>query len=137
MTADTLVGAATEFKVVSQSVDGWNVQFRIDVAELLDQKILLQHLRGIKQKLARMHQLPEICMQFDRILEKTRNEEFVDVVVCIRKVTIEKGNPRVDFKDGIAPDGTRYARMIAQLDLMYLDQFEKPITEERVQLAGE
>jgi hypothetical protein len=120
------------FRIVSQAFDSWNVQFRIDVAELLDQQGLLHHLRRIKQQIAQMHAFPELCMLFDGIVRKTRTDDFVDVVVRIRKVLFEKGNPRVTFKEAIAEDSTPYSNMTALLDILYLDQFEKPIMLDRV-----
>jgi uncharacterized protein (DUF342 family) len=121
-----------DFRIISQAFDSWNVEFKIDVAELVDQQGLLRHLRLIKQKIAKSHSLTESSMLFDGILRKTRNENYVDVVVRIRKVIFEKGNPRVYFKDGIGVDGTKYSYLSAYLDLFYLDLFEKPIMLDRV-----
>ena len=124
-----------EFKVISQTFDSWNIQFRIDVTELLDQETLLYHLRGIKHQLAQKSGAPESHMVFDGILRKVRTEEYVEVVVRIKRKTFEKGDPHVQLKDGIAQDGTHYANMRALLDLFYLDSFEKPIMLDRVERA--
>ncbi|HEY3296412.1 MAG TPA: FapA family protein [bacterium] len=124
--------AQVQFEVVAKGFDTWDIQFRIDTEELVDQKILLGHLRAIKQKMAEAQRLPDNSLLFDGILSKTRTASAVDVVVRIKKVQFEKGNPTVSFKDGIALDGTRYARMNAVLDMCYLDRFERVITLERV-----
>lgn len=124
-----------DFRVVSQAFDSWNVQFRVDVRELLDQKALLRHLRQIKRAIAREHSLPESCMLFDGIVRKTRTADFVDVVVRITKQIFEKGSPRIHFAEAPADDGTPFARMKALLDIFYLDQFERPITLDRVMSA--
>ena len=50
--------AQVEFKIVSQAFDSWNVQFRIEVAELLDQQGLLRHLRAIKHQIAQAQTIP-------------------------------------------------------------------------------
>jgi hypothetical protein len=122
----------TEFRIISQTFDSWNVQFRIDVAELLDQQGLLRHLRRIKHQIADIQSVPESCLMFDGIIRKTRTEDSVDVVVRIKKIIVEKGNPRVRFKEGIGADESHYSHMTALLDIYYLDQFEKPIMLDRV-----
>ncbi len=121
-----------DFRIVSKAFDSWNVQFRLDVEELLDQRGLLRHLRAIKQRIASMHSLPETSILFDGIVRKTRTDDSVDVIVRIKKAVYEKGRPRVQFREGLASDGTRYAAMSALLDVYYLDQFEKPIMLDRV-----
>ena len=124
-----------EFKIVSQTFDSWNVQFRIDVTELLDQALLLHHLRRIKHELAAESKIPETHMVFDGILKKERTEEYVDVVVRIKRHSFEKGDPNIHFKEGIAQDGTHYSKMCALMDLYYLDAFEKPIMLDRIERA--
>jgi uncharacterized protein (DUF342 family) len=122
-----------EFKVLSQTFDSWNVQFRIEVSELLNQEVLLRHLRGIKRQLSEKSGAPESHLLFDGILRKIRTEEYVDVVVRIKRKSFEKGEPNVHFKDGIGYDGTRYSNMRALLDIYYLDSFEKPIMLDRIE----
>jgi uncharacterized protein (DUF342 family) len=123
------------FKIVSQSFESWNVQFRIPKAELQDQESLLYHLRGIKYDLAAQFDLPETCMIFDCILERQELDDSVDIVVRIKRNRLEKGDPKIHLKDGIAQDGTRYSKMRALMDLHYWDDFEKQITMERIRRA--
>ncbi|RQV97801.1 DUF342 domain-containing protein [bacterium] len=122
----------TDFKIVSTSLDGWDVQFRIDKAELLDQESLLYHLRGIKRDLAEQFGERDTCMVFDGILNKEETDESVDVVVRIKQCSIEKGDPRIYYKDGIAQDGTRFPKMRALMDIFYLDSSENPIRMSRI-----
>jgi uncharacterized protein (DUF342 family) len=122
-----------EFRVLSQTFDSWNVQFRIEVLELLNQEVLLRHLRGIKRQLSEKSGAPESHLLFDGILRKIRTNEYVDVVVRIKRKSFEKGEPCVHFKDGIAQDGTRYSNMRALLDIYYLDTLEKPIMLDRIE----
>lgn len=124
-----------EFRIVSQAFDSWNVQFRIDVAELLDQESLLTHLRSIKSELGEKFTVPENHMIFDGILRKVRTDEYVDVVVRIKQRAFEKGNPEVNFQDGVAEDGTSFSKMKALLNIYYLDAFDKPIMLDRVSSA--
>ncbi|MBU0690260.1 FapA family protein [bacterium] len=122
----------TDFQVVSQAFGSWNVRFRIEAAELLNQEALLMHLRRIKNGLAQQFAVDESHLIFNGILRKDRSEEFVDVIVRITRQAAKKGNPKIHFRDAVAPEGTRYANMTALLDLFYLDQFEKPIMLDRV-----
>lgn len=122
-------------RIRSRAFDSWNVEFRIDVAELLDQQTLLRHLREIKQGIARLHSLPENCLVFDSIVRKERTESHVDVVVRIKKHQYEKGAPIVHFKDGVGLDETSYTHMTALMDIFYLDEFERVITHDRLMQA--
>lgn len=108
------------------------MRFRIDKAELLDQESLLHHLRGIKRSLAEQFGDPDGCMVFEGILNKEATDVFVDVVVRIKKCTHEKGDPQIHFKEGVAQDGTRHAKMRALLDLYYLDADETPVRMEKI-----
>ncbi|MDD5087845.1 MAG: hypothetical protein PHI18_03480, partial [bacterium] len=125
-------GLPAGVRIRSRAFDSWNVEFRLDVAELLDQQTLLHHLREIKRGIARLHSLPENSLIFDGILHKERSESYVDVVVRIRKQHYEKGAPLVHFKEGIGEDETRYSHMTALLDIFYLDEFERPVTHDRL-----
>ncbi|MBU1936826.1 FapA family protein [bacterium] len=123
------------FRIVSQAFDSWNVQFRISAGELVDQPALLKHLRRIKKAVSQRYSVPESSLFFDGILKRTQDGDAVEVVVRIRKQLYEKGNPEIHFKDGIAADKSKYTHMTALLDIMYLDEFEKIITIDRVNRA--
>ena len=125
-------GLPAGVRIRSRAFDSWNVEFRLDVAELLDQQTLLRHLREIKQGIARLHSLPENSLIFDGILHKERTENHVDVVVRIKKQQYEKGAPVVHFKDGVGEDETHYSHMTALLDIFYLDEFERVVTHDRL-----
>jgi len=122
-------------RIRSRAFDSWNVEFRLDVAELLDQQTLLRHLREIKQGIANLHSLPETSLIFDGIVRKERTESHVDVVVRIKKQQYEKGAPAVHFKEGIGADETRYSHMTALIDIFYLDEFERVVTHDRLMQA--
>jgi len=122
-------------RIVSRAFDSWNVEFRIDVGELLDQKVLLHHLRGIKQEIAQTQSVPENCLIFDGIVRKTRKANCVDVIVRIKKKIVEKGNPHITFTEAVGPDETHYSHMTALLDIMYLDDFERVVTHDRIMQA--
>lgn len=125
----------TDFRIVSQAFDSWNVQFNINVAELLDKQALLMHLRKIKRSIAKEQSISERSMLFDGIIRKTERDDQVDVVVRIKRQRFEKGNPRVNFRDGTSPDGTQYTHMSALLDLFYHDEFDRPIMLDKVMQA--
>jgi hypothetical protein len=118
--------------ILSRAFDSWVVEFRIDVQELLDQQRLLHHLRGVKHVIASTQFVAESCLVFDGIVRKTRDNQWVDVVVRIKKKTIPKGNPTITFKEEIGPDGTPYSHMLALLSLYYIDEFESVITHDRI-----
>ncbi len=122
-------------RVVSQAFDSWNVQFRVAMAELVDQQTLLRHLRQIKRKISEEFSVPETSLLFDGIVRRVKLEDSVDVVVRIKKQIFEKGNPVVHFKDGIGADMNRHTHMTALLSIFYLDEFDKPITLARVMQA--
>lgn len=128
-------GLPAGVRIRSRAFDSWNVEFRLDVAELLDQQTLLRHLREIKQGIAKLHSLPENSLIFDGIVRKERTESHVDVVVRIRKQQYEKGAPVVHFKDGVGADETRYSHMTALMDIFYLDEFERVVTHDRLMQA--
>jgi uncharacterized protein (DUF342 family) len=121
--------------ILSRAFDSWVVEFRIAVSELLDQQQLLHHLRGVKQVIAETQSVSESCLVFDGILRKSREDEWVDVVVRIKKRIVESGAPRVTFRDERSVTGTTYSHMHALLDICYLDEFEQVVTLERIQRA--
>lgn len=119
-------------KIVSRAFDSWTVEFQVSMVELLDEQSLLRHLRNVKQAIAQMHSLSENCLMFDGIVRKARQGDTVDVMVRVKKKSLEKGNPRITFADAAGPDETSYSHMAAFLDMMYLDSFERVITYERI-----
>jgi hypothetical protein len=135
MNSTSFDAAHVKFEIIACTLESWDVRFRIDIEELVDQQGLLRHLRAIKKKIAETSHVHEARMVFDGTVSKTRTDDFVEVVVRIKKVTPEMGNPAVYFKDGIALDGTHYSRMTALLDVFYLDRFERVISSDRVMTA--
>jgi uncharacterized protein (DUF342 family) len=131
----TGLSLSSDFRIVSQSEDGWRVSLRLDVMELLDQQGLLLHLRRVKKQIARRYMVLEQSMLFDGIEQKTRTDEFVDVIVRIKRLAFEKGKPVVHFSEKTAADGTAYSKMTAALDIFYIDEFDKPITRDRIMRA--
>lgn len=119
-------------KILSQAFDSWVVEFRIEVGDLLDQTQLLLHLRSVKQEIAATQSTLEESLMFDSILRKTRIDDYVDVVVRIRKRAIIKGAPTVTLKEETNESGVSYSCMTALVDIFFLDEFEQQVTHERV-----
>lgn len=122
-------------RVLSRAFDSWVVEFRIPVEELLDQQRLVHHLRSVKQHISNSQSVPENCLVFDGIVRKASDEEFVDVVVRIKKLAVPSGAPRVTFADEEIAADLRYSNMHAQLDIFYLDEFDQVVTHDRVMRA--
>jgi uncharacterized protein (DUF342 family) len=135
MSIDPQNNTRVEFQIISEAADNWHVQFRIRVAELLDQQALLQHLRAVKRQIAQKYSVSETCMRFDGIVNKTRTHHFVDVVVRIKKIMHEKGHPSVHISESRSTTGELFSDMVALLDLYYLDDNEQPVTEALVMQA--
>ncbi|MBU1985263.1 FapA family protein [bacterium] len=122
----------SDFTVVSHSYDAWKVRFSIPLEELVDQKKLLFHLRRIKRGIAERFTVPESLLLFDGIDERHERAEYVDVVVRIRREAQKGSRPTVRFKDGIGADQSRYTHMTALLDAHWLDEFDRPVTLDRI-----
>lgn len=122
-------------RVLSRAFDSWVVEFRIPVEELLDQQRLLHHLRSVKQHISRTQTVPENCLVFDGIVRKASDEEFVDVVVRIKKLAVPSGAPRVTFTEEEIAADLCFSNMHAQLDILYLDEFDHVVTHDRVMRA--
>lgn len=122
-------------KVLSRAFDSWVVEFRIPVTELLDHQRLLLHLRSVKQYLSSTQSVPENCLLFDGIVRKSHDDEFVDVVVRIKKMMVMSGAPRIVFTSEEITTDVCYSNMHAFLDIYYLDEFANIITHDRVMRA--
>ena len=125
----------TDFTILANTADSWDVQFRISKTVMLDKESLLNHLRGIKHDIAIEFDTSETRMVFDGILHKEESNEFVDVVVRIKQIDVEKGDPVIHFKEGIALNGVRYPKMRALMDLYCLDAQEQMLTLKRIHKA--
>lgn len=119
-------------RIVSRAFDSWNVEFRIGLDELLDSKSLVHHLRRVKAEVAAQHSIPDSCLEFDGIIQKARHNDFVKVRVRVKKKPIAKGNPKITFADAIDAGHDTYSHLAANLDIFYLDEFERLITHDRI-----
>ncbi|MCB1058988.1 MAG: DUF342 domain-containing protein [Calditrichaeota bacterium] len=121
-----------KFQILTDAYDSWTVEFRIPEEELLNQKLLLTHLRSVKKHISETQTVSEQCLIFDGIVRKTNKDRYVDVVVKIRKLTVPSGAPKVTFKDEEITADLLYSHMHAFLDAYYLDEFGDLLTTERV-----
>lgn len=108
---------------------------RLNIMDLLDQEQLLHHLRRVKKRLARQNMLTEHNMLFDGIEQKTRTDDYVDVIVRIKKVEYEKGSPLIYVEDRSGSDGSLIPNMAAYLDVFFIDETSRPISMERIMKA--
>ena len=121
-----------KFRILSGADDSWTVAFHLPEDELVNQQLLLTHLRGVKRHISEIQAISEHCLLFDGIVRKTNHDRYVDVVVRVKKLTIPSGAPRVTFTDEEVCADTRYTHMRAFLGAFYIDEFGDVISRERV-----
>jgi uncharacterized protein (DUF342 family) len=126
------VESKDKFRILSGAYDSWTVEFRIPEEELLDQQLLLKHLRSVKRHISETQTVSEHCLLFDGIVRKTNQDRDVDVVVRITKLTIPSGAPQITFTDEVVCADARYTNMHAFLGAFYIDEFGDILSRERV-----
>jgi uncharacterized protein (DUF342 family) len=125
-----------KFRILTEADDSWTVEFRIPEEELLNQQLLLTHLRSVKKHISSTQTVSEHCLIFDGIVRRTNRDRYVDVVVQIRKLIVPSGAPKITFKDEAISDELFYSHMHAFLDAYYIDEFGDILTTERVLRAA-
>ena len=120
-----------EIRVISQIGNVWELELFLPSPDI-DEKELAKVLTELKSKFAEELDLPRKSLQFQDFVRSYIVENGVFIHIKIEKASPKKGLPKFYIEQDYSPEGIPYTDMICHADLMPYDEFDKPLTPDRV-----
>lgn len=121
----------TEIEIINQASDLWKVRIFFPSLEASDYE-MVGRMREAKRMISLRTGLPVESLELRRLLEKRETPQGVIAIVLIGVTQIGRGKPEVILKPIQTPYGHLFGDMIALVNIHYLDEFNHPITADRV-----
>lgn len=120
-----------EIRVISQIGNVWELELFLPSPEV-DEKELAKTLTELKIKFAEELDLPRKSFQFQDYVRSYIVDYGVFIHIKIEKRASKKGIPKFYIEQDFSPEGVPYSDMICYADLMPADEFDKPLSVDRV-----
>lgn len=120
-------------EIVSHDGDVWKVKILFPSTETSDREMLAR-MRESKLLIADQFDVPAARLEFRELLEKNRTPDGIAAQVLIGVAEIGRGKPVVRLKPMETGRGEVFHDMIAEIDFFCLDEFDQPITRDRLRL---
>lgn len=125
------IACAQEIEVIAVSDNLWKVRLVIPSVDISDRELVIR-ARGAKKKIAEEYHLPIELLEFREVLSKETTYMGVIATISIGRIEVGKGKMVLRTNPLKAPGGELFADMVAHLDFYYLDEFDQPVTMERL-----
>jgi len=131
----TLEQSCSEEKVeiISQDEDLWEVRICFPAPFISDREMIAR-MREAKNLISRRFYVPAERLEFRELLEKSPIKEGFVARVLIGRTKVGQGKPVVRLKPVQTARGEVFDDMIAELDFYSLDEFDQPISLERIRV---
>ncbi len=132
MTDTISTDEAKKVRIVHRSGDTWLVNAFLSSLQNSAREEMVLRMREAKRLISEQFDVPYEQLELQEVHDKTEVSDGVEVQVFITRLKTEKGKPVVKVMPSITPRGSLFNDMIAELNLYYLDEFNKPITLDRI-----
>lgn len=122
-----------EVEIISQDEDLWEVRICFPVPFITDREMIAR-MREAKNLIASRFDVPAERLEFRELLEKSPIKEGFVARVLIGRTKVGQGKPEVRLKPVQTARGEVFEDMIAELDFYSLDEFDQPISLERIRV---
>ncbi len=125
------IACAQDIEVIAISDNLWKVRLVIPSVDISDREMVIR-ARGAKKKIAEEYHVPIELLEFREVLSKETTYMGVIATISIGRIEVGKGKMVLRTNPLKAPGGELFADMVAHLDFYYLDEFDQPVTMERL-----
>jgi uncharacterized protein (DUF342 family) len=124
-------GNQQDIKIVFHGDTHWKVRILFSSREAVDRE-MVECLRSAKNLIAKHHGVPVELLELTEILERSPSRKGFAITINIGKIFVEQGQPVFSFLPMETPNGVVLEDMVAELDIPYLDETNKPVTPDRL-----
>jgi uncharacterized protein (DUF342 family) len=125
------IATAQDIEVIAMSDNLWKARLVIPSVDISDREMVIR-ARGAKKKIAEEYHVPIELLEFREVLSKENTYIGVIATISIGRIAVGKGKMVLRTNPLKAPGGELFADMVAYLDFYYLDEFDQPVTMERL-----
>jgi uncharacterized protein (DUF342 family) len=122
-----------EISIISSGNELWKVRIIFPTLESSDLE-MIGRLRQAKNLIHHVHRVPQELLELREVIDKRRVPEGVAIDVEIGKIRNDRGRPVIRFKSLESPGGAVFQDMIAEVNFHYKDEFDQPISVNRIQI---
>lgn len=130
-TSDDAAPRGDGIRIVSQSHDFWEVELFFPFVEVTEAQ-LSEKLKELKSLLSKQLDLARYDLRYQKLVNSKVTDAGVYTLLRLERVLIRKGKPSLTFQSERSPEGIPYDDMACYAELFYQDEFEKPLTEQRI-----
>ena len=120
-------------KIVNKGDDFWEIQIRLTLSEILDNRLMLMQLNEVKKYISETENVPMGLLRYEGITERKELSSEMHVTVRMWRCPIQRGDPVIRFMDKTNEDGSCFPDMKAVIDLHPLDTKSLEITLDKIQ----
>ncbi len=119
------------YKIVSFHQTRWMVETQFKIEEI-EENTLLDRIRLIKEGVSKEANVPVPLLVYKDIVKRKGPEDTLIATLEIVREKVEGGKLDVTFEDIETPEGIKFPKMKAFIDLFIVDPFDNEITREMI-----
>lgn len=121
----------SSIKILSHQGDIWDVELFFPLTDVSEEQLSVK-LGEVKSLLEKQYDLSGSLLRYQKMLGSQVSSEGVHTRLRLEKAKIKSGRPEFSYESAISPAGEPYNEMSCYADLMFIDEFDKELTEERL-----
>ncbi len=127
------ISNSEEIQILAHVDDLWKVQLFFPRQEVSDRRMLMR-LREVKFLISQEYDIPTSLLEFRDLAEKIPRDDGFYAVLIVGMKDVTRGKPEIRLRPMETPRGELIPDMIAEMEFSYLDEFDHPITLERLKV---